>query len=49
MSESPELRHNAHWRMAVWALRAGYVSLAVAIAGLIPFLTGSTPWVVATG
>ena len=49
MSESPELRHNAHWRMAVWALRVGYLALAVGIAGLVVFLSGSTPWVLAIG
>ena len=35
MDEPPELQYNGHWRMAVWALRVGYVGLAVAIAGLI--------------
>ena len=35
--------------MAVWALRAGYAGLAVAIAGLIVMSLGSTPWVLATG
>lgn len=35
--------------MAVWALRAGYFGLAVAITGLIVLLTGSTPWVLAAG
>ncbi len=35
--------------MALWALRVGYVALAVAIAGLIMTLTGSTPWVLALG
>ena len=47
MVEPPELRHNAHWRMAVWALRVGYVGLAVAVAGLI--VRSSTPWVLAVG
>ena len=49
MNEPPELQFNGHWRMAVWALRAGYVGLAVAIAGLIVLLSGSTPWVLAVG
>jgi hypothetical protein len=49
MDEPPELRHNGHWRMAVWALRVGYVAVAVAIAGLIVMLSGSTPWVLAVG
>ena len=35
--------------MAVWALRVGYVAVAVAIAGLIVMLSGSTPWVLAVG
>ena len=35
--------------MAVWALRVGYLALAVAIAGLIVTLSGSTPWVLAVG
>lgn len=35
MEEHPELLHNRLWRMAVWALRVGYLGLAVAIAGLI--------------
>ena len=35
--------------MAVWALRVGYVVLAVAIAGLIVMALGSTPWVLAVG
>ncbi len=49
MDEPPELQHNEHWRMAVWALRVGYLGLAVAIAGLIVMLSGSTPWVLAVG
>jgi hypothetical protein len=35
--------------MAVWALRAGYVALVVAIVGVIVVLSGSTPWVLAVG
>ena len=49
MNEPPELRGNGHWRMAVWALRVGYLGLAVAIAGLVVLLSGSTPWVLAVG
>ena len=49
VDEPPELQLNGHWRMAVWALRAGYVVLAVAIAGLIMMLSGSTPLVLAVG
>ncbi len=33
----------------MWALRGGYVGLAVAIAGLIVMSFGSTPWVLAVG
>lgn len=35
--------------MAGWALRVGYIGLAVAIAGLIVMSSGSTPWVLAVG
>jgi hypothetical protein len=49
MDEPPELRRNGHWRMAVWALRVGYVGLAVAIAGLIALASGSTSWILAGG
>ncbi len=49
MDEPPGLERNGHWRMAVWALRAGYVALAVALAGLVVTSAGSTPWVLAVG
>ena len=49
MDEPPELQYNGRWRMAVWALRVGYVGLAVVIAGLIAMSSGSTPWVLAVG
>jgi hypothetical protein len=49
MDMPPELSGNGHWRMAVWALRMGYIALAVGIAGLIVMLSGSTPWVLAVG
>ena len=49
MQEPPELVHNAHWREAVWALRAGYLSLVIAAAGLVLTLSGWTPWVLAIG
>jgi hypothetical protein len=49
MGAPPELQHNGHWRLAVWALRGGYLALAVAIAGFILTLSGSTPWVLAIG
>ena len=35
--------------MAVWALRVGYLGLAVALAGLIVLASGSTSWVLAGG
>jgi hypothetical protein len=49
MEARPELQHAGLWRMAVWALRVGYIGLAVAIAGLIALVFGSTPWVLAIG
>ena len=49
MSVSPELQHNWHWRMAVWALRLGYLGLAVALMGLIALASGSMSWVLAGG
>ena len=49
MDEPPELQKNRHWRMAVWALRVGYLGLAVGIAGLIVLSLGKTPWVLAVG
>jgi hypothetical protein len=35
--------------MAVWALRVGYLALAVAVAGLVVMSAGSTPLVLAVG
>jgi hypothetical protein len=35
--------------MAVWALRVGYVALAVIVVGLILTFSGATPWVLAFG
>jgi len=49
MEEPPELRGNGHWKVAVWALRVGYVGLALGIAGLIVMSSGSTPWVLGVG
>lgn len=49
MDEPLELRSNGHWRMAVWALRVGFIGLSVGIAGLIVMLVGSTPWVLGVG
>jgi hypothetical protein len=49
MDEPQELQHNGRWRMAVWALRVGYIGLTVVSAGLIVTLLGSTPWILAVG
>ena len=49
MDELSDLNDNGHWRTAVWALRVGYVGLAIAVAGLIVMSSGSTPWVLAAG
>ena len=49
MNEPPGLRENRHWRSAVWALRVGYVALAVGIVGIILMESGSTPWILAVG
>jgi hypothetical protein len=48
MDEPPDLQNSRQWRMAVWALRVGYVGLVVAIAGIIVLSSGS-PWVLAVG
>ncbi len=49
MDEPPELQQIHHWRMAVWALRVGYLGLGVTIVGVIVLSTESTPWVLAVG
>jgi hypothetical protein len=49
MDDLSDLDSNGHWRMAVWALRVGYVGLAVAFVGLIVMSVGSTPWLLAVG
>lgn len=49
IDEPAELQRNGYWRMAVWALRVGYLALLVVAAGLILTLSGSTPWVLACG
>jgi hypothetical protein len=49
VEERPELQRNGLWRMAVWALRVGYLGLVVAVVGLIALAFGSTPWVLACG
>jgi hypothetical protein len=47
--EPPDLQNSGYWRMAVWALRVGYLGLAVALAGIIVMSLGSTPLVLAVG
>jgi hypothetical protein len=49
MGEPPGLQHDGHWRMAVWALRIGYLGLVVALAGLVALVFGSTSWILAGG
>jgi hypothetical protein len=49
LDEPRELGHNRRWRAAVWALRVGYLGLAVAVAGLVVMVSGSTPWILAFG
>ena len=49
MDDLPALQRNRHWRTAVWALRVGYLALAVAITGLVVLSTGATAWVLAAG
>jgi hypothetical protein len=49
MDEPAELQQNGNWRMAVWALRVGYLGLAIGIVGLIVLASGSTPWVLGIG
>jgi hypothetical protein len=49
MNEPPELQRNGHWRLAVWALRGGFLGLAVALAGIIVNAAASDPRVLAVG
>jgi hypothetical protein len=49
MEQRPGLQDNRRWRVAVWALRVGYLGLVVAIAGLVALAFGSTPWILASG
>ena len=49
MDEHADLQRDGYWRMAVWALRIGYGCIAVAVAGLIVMVAGSTPWLLAAG
>jgi hypothetical protein len=49
MDEPTELQRNGHWKMAVWALRVGFVAVATILVGVIVLSTGGTPWVLAAG
>jgi hypothetical protein len=49
IDEAAELQRNRDWRMAVWALRVGYVALAVVAVGLIVLWSGSTRWILGVG
>lgn len=49
MPEPVDLRHDRHWRTAVWALRVGYAGLAVVAVGLVALWSGATPWLLAAG
>jgi hypothetical protein len=49
VEEPAGLQHNAHWRLAVWSLRVGYLGLVIVVAGLVALLSGATPWVLAAG
>ena len=49
MNEPVELRDGRDWRMAVWALRLGYVALAVTVVGVVVVASGSTRWVLVIG
>ena len=49
MDEASELQRNVHWKMAVWALRVGFVAVAAILVGVIVLSSGGTPWVLAAG
>jgi hypothetical protein len=49
MHEPPGLQRDPRWRRAVWALRVGYLGLALAIVGIVVGPSGSTPWALAFG
>jgi hypothetical protein len=49
VDEPRELRQNRYWRIAVWALRVGYLGLIVVLAGVVVLSSGSTPWVLVAG
>jgi uncharacterized membrane protein YkgB len=49
MDEPQQLQHLGPWRTAVWALRVGFIGLAVVLVGAIVLATGNTPWVLGVG
>ena len=49
MDEPTELQRNGHWKMAVWALRVGFLAVATILVGVVVLATGGTPWVLAAG
>ena len=49
MGDQTDLQLNGHWKVAVWALRAGFLAVATMLAGLIVLSSGGTPWVLAAG
>ena len=49
MNEPHELHDNSYWRFALWALRIGYLALAIVGVGVIALVTTSTPWLLAVG
>src|SRR5262249_5356227 len=49
VEERSGLHHLGLWWMAVWALRLGYVGLAVAMVCLVALAVEPTPWGLALG
>lgn len=49
MGTTTPLQDSEWWRVAVWALRAGYAGLLVAISGVFVFTSGSTRSVLTVG
>jgi uncharacterized membrane protein len=49
VDDRADVRQDRHWWLAVWALRAGFGSLVVVLAGVVLLATGITPWVLTAG
>ncbi|MFZ0250141.1 MAG: hypothetical protein WAL61_09360 [Acidimicrobiales bacterium] len=47
--EPTGLQQNEHWKVTVWALRVGYVGLAIAVVGVLAISFGFTSWILAAG